>query len=87
MGQSKRRCSGTTQSGKSCQNWAADGSDYCYLHQGQEKDKAAAAERGPSWITITVLLLVVAAFLISGAAGCESGFFPWSIGQQIGAEI
>ncbi len=38
------QCRGTTQKGERCRREAAEGSEYCSLHEGQSED----AERGPT---------------------------------------
>ncbi|MBK7896456.1 MAG: hypothetical protein IPJ90_16590 [Anaerolineaceae bacterium] len=41
--QSPTRCAATTKAGNPCKNWAAEGSDYCQVHQNVAQPAAAPA--------------------------------------------
>jgi hypothetical protein len=43
MSEERVRCQGKTKAGKSCRNYAQEGSNYCHLHQDQAVDELAAA--------------------------------------------
>lgn len=78
MGRVKTYCRGINQDGSSCSNRAVKGSYYCQRHQKQVTSKDVSDMQNANMIGGFVLVaIIVIAFLISFAAGCEDKFLKW----------